>query len=123
MFGKNEKSTINLFDLKPERLFDFHVLEDGLVTVAMPRFHVAWMQKYLVPKSKDPFIKIKLDTFGSHVWKLCDGNTTVASIAESLIRAYGEEVQPVDDRLRTFFHQLNSRGFTRLRKPDGDYLR
>ena len=71
--------------------------EDGLVTVDMPRFHIAWMQRYLVPASKSPFIKVKLDRFGSRAWLCCDGARTVGSVAEILENEFGEEVPAADD--------------------------
>ena len=122
MFRKKNSEQINLLELIPERLFSHSVSDEEGVIVDMPRFHVPWMQKYLVPATKNPFIKIKLDAFGSHVWNLCDGNKNIGEISESLTGQFGDEVQPVHERLATFFRQLKDRGFVRLRKADGSYI-
>ena len=113
---------INLLELIPERMFGETTHEDGTIVVDMPRFHVAWMQKYLVPKRKDPFIKVKLDRFGSRVWLRCDGTANVNEIADALVAEFGEEVEPVHDRLSVFFRLLRQRGFVRLRNADGSFV-
>jgi hypothetical protein len=113
MFGK-KKSSVNLLNLIPERVFGHTVNDKGLVVVDMPRFHISWMQKYLVPQWKKPFILIALDRFGSSAWELIDGIRTVGAIAEELTARHGDEVQPVYERLGVFIHQLERRGFIRL---------
>ena len=123
MARKLSRKNLNLLDLIPERAFGHAVGEDGLVTVDMPRFHIAWMQRYLVPASKSPFIKVKLDRFGSRAWLCCDGARTVGSIAEILENEFGEEVRPVHERIGKFIHLLKNRGFIRLRTADGTSVR
>ena len=122
MFRKKNNEQVNLLELIPELVFHHSLNEEQIVIVDMPRFHVSWMQKYLVSKSKAPFIKIKLDAFGSHVWNLCDGQKNIGEISESLTQQFGDEVQPVYERLAAFFRQLHDRGFVRLRKADGSYV-
>jgi hypothetical protein len=119
MFGRKQKEELNLLDLIPSRCWGHSVDEAGRVTVDMPRFHVAWMQRLLVPRGKCPFIKINLDEFGSHVWLRCDGASTIGAIAESLAAEFGDQVQPVHDRLAVFFRQLRQRGFITLHQADG----
>jgi hypothetical protein len=116
------KPDINLLDLIPERMFGDSTNEEGNIVVDMPRFHIPWMQRYLVPKRKDPFIKIKLDRFGSRVWLRCDGAANVNEIADALVAEFGDEVQPVHERLGVFFRLLKQRGFVRLRKADGSFV-
>ncbi|MDH7514418.1 MAG: PqqD family protein [Bacteroidota bacterium] len=120
MFRKR-RAGVNLLSLVPERLFAHTVNADGRVVVDMPRFHVAWMQKYLVPRSRSPYIKITLDRFGSHVWTRIDGRADVRDIAESLRGTFGEEAEPVEERLAVFMHQLERRGFIRFRTKDSPH--
>jgi hypothetical protein len=122
MFGRKSKGQLNLLELVPERRWGHSLDEAGRVVVDMPRFHVAWMQRWLVPRGKSPFIRVKLDEFGSHVWLLCDGATPIGAIADSLVQRFGDSVQPVHDRLTVFFRQLRERGFISLRKPDGSIV-
>ena len=122
MFQRKPKEELNLLELVPSRCWGHSVDEAGRVTVDMPRFHVAWMQRLLVPRGKSPFIKINLDEFGSHVWLRCDGATPIGTIARSLEVEFGESVHPVYERLAVFFRQLRERGFITLRKSDGTPL-
>ena len=117
-----KKDELNLLELVPSRNWGHSVDEAGRVVVDMPRFHIAWMQRLLVPRSKSPFIRVNLDDFGSHVWLRCDGATSIGAIAESLIAEFGEKVQPVHERLAVFIRQLRQRGFITLRKADGTPL-
>ena len=50
--------------------------------------------------------RIRLDKIGSLVWKHCDGNTSVQQIVEALRAHFGDEVEPVDKRLRVFLTQM-----------------
>lgn len=117
---KHEDPEVNLLELIPERCFDAVEGDEGNVVVHMPRFHVPWMQKHLIPKWKDPYIKVKLDPFGSHIWRRIDGKRAITEIADSLVEEFGDEVQPIEDRLGTFFKQLKDRGFVTLKSRTGD---
>jgi hypothetical protein len=96
----------NLFDLAPRREMEFRLEESGKVTLLVPRFQSAWMRKFFLPRAKNPDIQIALDAFGSHVWLACDGEATVARIAETLRERFGEEVEPVHDRVAVFVQNL-----------------
>ncbi len=49
------------------------------------------------PRSKDLFIRIKLDQFGSQTWRLIDGKTNVGGIAEQLNREPPEKLEPAEE--------------------------
>lgn len=122
MFGRS-RNNINLLELVPTRCFGHSVNDDGIVVVDMPRFHVKWMQEHLVPKSKYPFIRISLDPFGSFVWLSIDGQRTVADIIDACVQQFGDEIQPVHERMGKFIHMLRSRGFITIRGADGQEVR
>lgn len=119
---KSRKKDINLLELIPVRRFSHDVDDSGRIVVRMPRFHVAWMQKYLVPKGKSPWIHITLDAIGSRAWLCCDGVTTVLSIADTLVEEFGDEIQPVYERIGVFFRGLHQKGFIELKTTNGDRL-
>ncbi len=123
LFSRTPRPDLNLLELVPERCWTSATNDEGIVEVDMPRFHIPWMQKHLVPKRKYPYIRIKLDAFGSHVWNAIDGATDVGVIAERLRTEYGEEVEPVHDRIAAFFRQLHQRGFVRLRTASGELVK
>lgn len=122
MFGKKNQPEFNLLDLIPHRERDFDVDEEGLVTVSVPRFKHDWMMRNLVPRWKNPHIRTRLDAVGSFVWLQCDGSTPTGEIAARMQERFGEEVEPVYDRLKLFLQLMTRRTWIRLHHADGTPL-
>ncbi|NIR47715.1 PqqD family protein [candidate division KSB1 bacterium] len=55
---------------------------------------------------KRPNYRLKLDDIGTFVWERCNGMKKVEEIGEQLKKEFGEEVEPVHERLALFFRQL-----------------
>jgi len=104
----------NLLDLVPVRVLASETGEDGLVCMLKPRFTNRLLVRYLVPRLSSPDARIDLDAFGSHVWERIDGAATVRDIGLSLREAFGEEVEPVFQRVGIFCRQLAANRFIRL---------
>ncbi len=119
MFATKTKPAHNLLELVPRRFPKYDVDSEGIVTIRVPRFKYAWMATRFVPKWKNPDILTRLDSFGSFVWQQIDGVRTVADIADALNARFGEEINPVYERLSTFIHQLLRRGFITLSDAQG----
>jgi hypothetical protein len=96
----------NLLELIPRRRVDFTTDEEGRVTLKMPRFHHPLAARFFGPFLRSPTFDLRLDAFGSFVWGQCDGSTTVARIGERLRESFGEEVEPLYDRLGNFLRKL-----------------
>jgi hypothetical protein len=116
MIGKifNKKkinSTVNYLELTPKRNYDHEVESSGNISVLVPKFQNKFLVNYLVPRLKSPFIKAKLDEFGSLTWFEMDGTKKVNEISQSLTNKFGEKVQPVDERLTKFLTQLYQYNF------------
>ena len=122
MAKKKSKHDINLLDLIPTQCFGWSEDAEGIVTVDMPRFHVAWMQRLLVPRAKYPYIRVKLDRFGSHVWKQVDGKRNVSAIAERLRAEFGDAVEEHEDRVAAFMRMLQRRAFITLKTAAGEIV-
>ena len=120
MKKRPSKHDVNLLELIPTRRFGFSENAEGDVTVDMPRFHVEWMQRLLVPRAKSPFIRVKLDAFGSHVWKHIDGSLNVLRISERLRTEFGETLEQPEERVAAFMKLLQRRGFISLKTTDGE---
>ena len=104
---RNSKKEIkNLWELKPRRLAEWESSDDGKVVVLIPKFKSAFLKKWLMPKLAKPFFKVKLDETGSAIWLLCDGETSVLSIADELRKKFGSAVEPIEERMTRFFYQL-----------------
>ncbi len=101
-----EKSKINLLDLIPVRNIKWEKKEDGLVILFKPKFEHAFLKKYVLPRLKKPYFKIKLDHVGSFTWELCDGSLRVKEVAKNLKDEFGEDVEPLYDRLAFFLQSL-----------------
>ena len=100
---------INFLDVRPVRLLSHEVREDGGITLLMPRFKNRFNATLFQPASKDKFIFIKLDRFGSHSWLLIDGDSTVTQICTKLREQFPEELKPIEeteDRVTKFISLL-----------------
>ena len=106
-----EKSKINLLDLIPVRNIKWEKKEDGLIVLLKPKFELALLKKYVLPRLKNPCYRIKLDPVGTFIWELCDGNLSVKKLAKSLKEKFGDEVEPFYDRLALFLQSLEKNHF------------
>ncbi len=109
--GKRDRKDVNLLDLVPRRTAEHEIGEAGIVTVLMPRFGNRFLQRWLTPKFRSTYIKIKLDEIGSETWLLCDGARNVGEIATLMREKFGERIEPCHDRLALFFKQLERARF------------
>ncbi|ACJ17276.1 conserved hypothetical protein [Thermococcus onnurineus NA1] len=72
---------------------------------------------FLARKLHGDYRRIELDEAGAFIWELCDGRRTVEEIGKLLKRRFGDEVEPLYERLITFLFELHKRnlvGFKRV---------
>ncbi len=113
-----EKPKINLLDLIPVRNIKWEKKEDGLIVLLKPKFEHALLKKYVLPRLKKPYFKIKLDNVGSFIWEHCDGNIQVKELAKSLEDKFGKEVEPLYERLTLFLQSLEKNHFILYKTED-----
>ena len=101
---------INLLKLRPVRSIGWKE-ENELVVLLKPKFKHPFFKKLFLPRMKNPFFKIKLDSVGSFTWKLCDGSLTVEKIAKSMKHKFGDDVEPLYERLAQFLQNLEKNKF------------
>ncbi|MFH0801650.1 MAG: PqqD family protein [bacterium] len=104
---------INLLELRPLRLLSWEEAGDGLVVVLKPKFENPFLKKWLLPFFKSKNFRIRLDAFGSLVFRMCDGKTSCETIAAALKEKFGDRVEPVHERLSLFVRQLENNHFIR----------
>lgn len=120
MSEKNKKEEINYLELTPVKLKQSITLETGKEAIVVPKFTSKLALKLLKPFIKKDSFQIKLDDFGSAVWRLLDGQKTVQTIADELRNIYGSSIEPAEGRLTHFlttlyrneiisFNELNSK--------------
>lgn len=103
--------SINLLDLIPVRNIKWKKSEKGSAVLLKPKFQSIFLQKHFLPRLKNPHYRITLDDFGSFVWNACDGIRAVKEIGEMLRNEFGEEIEPLHERLSQFFHSLEKNRF------------
>lgn len=111
----------NILDLVPVRSpdFRFRILERpareakprepgaaGTVSISVPRFSGSLGQHICRIVRLNPEFNLNLDSYGSFVWLLIDGKTTVRELGVQLREEYGEKVEPLYGRLAVFLSLL-----------------
>ena len=110
---------VNFLDLTPVRLLSHEVREDGGISILLPRFKKQVASTLLQPPSKDKFIQIKLDRFGSSTWMVIDGQTSVDGISRKLEKEFPEELtgkEETDDRVTKFLSRLYQERYITFRE-------
>lgn len=110
MFSKRKKQDRgeqrNLLEIKPVRNLEWETEQNGAVVLLVPKFKNRYLVEYILPHLRKPHFRVKLDEYGSFVWKLLDGNTTVGIISEKLKGVYGENFDPRYERIGKFIANL-----------------
>lgn len=84
------------------------------------------MLDFLARKLHGDYRRIELDEVGAYIWGLCDGRRTVREIGKALKARFGDEVEPLYERLVVFLLNLHKRYLITFIKPNeeianGDY--
>ena len=91
---------VNLLDLAPVRAAPWEEFDEGRVIIERPKPGGrglqrlrSWARYWLAVR------RIRLDVRGSFAWRHLDGRCTVGELAEAMRRHFGEEVEPVEERV------------------------
>ena len=81
----------------------------ALLTIPRPKnWKIAVVNLFFpVPESRD----VALDAIGSDVWRLCDGQHTIAQISQKLGAQYKLGQREIELSLQQFFKDLGRRGY------------
>ena len=90
----------------PRRTLEWRESEDGRCIVLRPKFGRSALGRWLASRVAEPHYRIRLDDIGTFVWKSCDGQTSLASIATRMREEFGPSVEPAEQRLATFVRQM-----------------
>ena len=63
-------------------------------------------------------MKIDLDKLGSCVWKSIDGKRSVLEIGDIIRTEFGEDAEPIYERLATYINILRNNKFVTLAKEE-----
>lgn len=102
-------------ELRPQRRCGWEERE-ARVSLLAPRFGSGrlgqWIERRFSPR---PY-RLHLDAFGAFVWLRLDGYRTVAQIAQEMRTEFGEDAEPVAERLTLFLRELRRGRFIQI--PD-----
>ena len=105
---------INYLNFIPQKNFSWR-LEKQLVVLEVTNKGVfnRIFQKLL----KKPAVSyIHLDKMGSFIWCLTDGDKTIEQISASVKEEFGDEAEPLYERLIKYFQILESYNFIKCKK-------
>jgi hypothetical protein len=88
------------------RIIEWEDGPDGGVVLLIPRFRRGPLAKWLQPKLKRPYFRVKLDDIGTSAWRRMDGSTQFHKIVGEMKKEFGEKVEPAEDRLKKFMTLL-----------------
>lgn len=91
--------------------------EQGIVTIHMVHrgFYAAIAQKFFhTPRVSH----IKLDEYGSFLWKEIDGKRTVGQLAQRMKEQFGQQAEPLYDRLVHYMQILHNNQFILFQGKD-----
>jgi Coenzyme PQQ synthesis protein D (PqqD) len=108
---KGPEGVVNLLELKPVRNIQSTSNPDGTVVLVVPKFQGIFASRWLMPALAKPHIQLKLDLHGSFFWNECDGKKNVREIAEKMSEHFGEELEPLLDRVGAFMRKLDESKF------------
>ncbi len=108
---KEQAEPVNLLELKPRQNILWETGEDGGIVLLVPKFSNKFLATYFMPLLSKPNFRVKLDQFGSFVWKHCDGVTPVADIGRKMKEQFGDSAEPIYDRIGAFLRKLEKEKF------------
>ena len=115
--SKKIKKTDNYLDLIPIRSekYAWEENKEGIVRIIIPRDKI--LDKIVRAFFKTPTsMKIDLDSYGSSVWKTIDGYRNVGEIGNLMKKEFGDDIEPLYERLGTYLNLLRNNKFITLEK-------
>lgn len=112
MRHKERNSDENYLERIPQRAQQYKYVSDeqGIVTIEIE--NKGFFNKMAQKIFKKPKISyIHLDEMGSFIWLSMDGEKNLLEIAEKVEEKYGEDAQPLYERLAKYMQILHSYGF------------
>ena len=107
MFRKTKTAIPPFYERHPVRSLQWRTTEEGKVVILHPKMGTHRLGVWLSNRMARPYCKIKLDEYGSGVWKACDGESSVHQLVDAFSETPGPEWQ---ERLARFLHHLRNMG-------------
>jgi hypothetical protein len=111
---RNKEEAPNLLHLIPEKLVESDMKDDGLAYLVVPKFRGKHTGKWLTKRMRHPTWKLDLDEVGTYVWDQIDGKSNVEKIGNKMKEHFGDNVEPVYDRLNLFLYTMRREDLIRF---------
>lgn len=112
---KKQKRSANYLDLIPifHEAYSWNQNEEGMVTIYIE--NKGLMNRLAQRLFHKPMIsQVHLDEMGSFILPLIDGKKSVGDIALLVKEHFGDQAEPLYNRLVTYMHTLESYGFVEM---------
>lgn len=109
---KKEQTTENYLEKKPMRnhLLNWTKDDEGKVTLEVE--NTGWVNKIAQMLFKKPKITyVHLDDMGNFIWPIIDGEKDIEAIGKEVKEKFGEDAEPLYERLTKYFQILDSYHF------------
>ncbi|MDO9171488.1 MAG: PqqD family protein [bacterium] len=110
-----------ILELVPRTLVEAREsIADGVAQVVLlePRFHSGpfsrWLQSRLPPERAH--VEVRLEAFGSTIWRLLDGRRNLAEIMCAFVAAHPDQADQASERVWLFLQELERHGFVSLQQ-------
>ncbi len=91
--------------------------QEGLVTLELQNTGI--MNRVAQRLFKKPKVSyVHLEEIGSFVWPLLDGSRTILTLGEAVKERFGEQAEPLYERLAKYFQILDSYHFVEWKQND-----
>ena len=115
--GFNKKKDHNYLEKVPVRNPEFSWKEDGQGIVTVDMVHKGIFDKLAQKLWVTPKVShVKLDRFGSFVWKQMDGNRNIIDIGVLVREEFADQAEPLYERLAEFGKMLRDNRFVTFGK-------
>ena len=115
--GFNKKKDHNYLEKVPVRNPEFSWKEDGQGIVTVDMVHKGIFDKLAQKLWVTPKVShVKLDRFGSFVWKQMDGNRNIIDIGVLVREEFADQAEPLYERLAEFVKMLRDNRFVTFGK-------
>lgn len=110
------RCVLGAYPVRNEQWLAWEADAKGLVTVTHQKDLHRWERWLMKKVGGSPVIHRKLDEPGSIIWRLCDGEHTVADICSVMDQKYKEDMEPVLTRVIRFLEMLLERNLISLER-------
>jgi len=101
----------NTLELHPIKCYSELIDDEGIVSVLIPKIKNETLRNFASRYVKNMFMKVKLDKYGSEVWKKIDGGKNVDLIIQEIKNQLSDELIDAENRIINFIFILYQQDF------------